>query len=194
MAASGTAGGADRPVAAYPAMVYPAVVSWADSDDLPAVRSEACRRTEGDMGGHPVHGKAGAPNPLLGVVAANLRGAAGLNHFGADALRTNPDMAVCPGMVRATGDPRNLWNLYGGADLTLPDRVVCLQMDHALADPSHTGVADDLANLRAPAASASIPLKAYPEEVCAPARRPAAGLPSPAPQSARARQLALLSS
>ena len=166
-------------------MVYPAVVAWGDSDDLRAVRSEARRTTEGDKGDRLVHGK---------VVAANLRGAAGLNHFGADAPGTNPDTAVCPGFVRATGDPRNLWNLYGGADLTLPDRVVCLQMDHALADPSHTGVADDLANLRAPAASASIPLKAYPEEVCAPARRPAAGLPSPAPQSARARQLALLSS
>ena len=185
MAASGTADGADRPVAAYPAMVYPAVVAWGDSDDLRAVRSEACRTTEGDKGDRLVHGK---------VVAANLRGAAGLNHFGADAPGTNPDTVVCPGTVRATGDPRNLWNLCAEADLTLPGTVVCLRMDHAPADPSHTGVADDLAKLRASAASGSIPLKACPGEVGAPARLPAAGLRSPAPQFSPARRSAAPSS
>jgi hypothetical protein len=161
-------------------MVYPAVAWWGDSDDLRAVRSAACQKTEGDRDGHPVHGKAGALNPLLGVGAANLLGADGLNLFGADAPPTIPDTAVCPVMVRVAADPRNLANLCAVDDpANCPGTVVYPQTDPAWSGPSHTGVANDSPNLRLPAASASIPSRACPEEVCAQARLPAAALPLP---------------
>jgi len=99
-------------------------------------------------------------------------------------------------------------NLYVVDDpATLPGKAVSLQIDRAqaalsdhpadhLADrfsnpPAYPGAVADLPNLRAPVASVSIPLKACPGEVGAPARLPVAGLPSQAPQSALARRSAL---